>query len=81
MFGATSGKGGLGWFIYEAKNQLEIPSVFAGLFTVIMIGLLVENLIFRIDREPHHPPLGHAALTAACIATRGRPRERFPRHQ
>lgn len=47
VFGATSGKGGLGWFIYEAKNQLEIPSVFAGLFTVILIGLIVENLIFR----------------------------------
>ncbi len=47
VFGASSGQGGLGWFIYEAKNQLEIPSVFAGLFTVILIGLLVENLIFR----------------------------------
>ena len=47
VYGAASGKGGLGWFIYEAKNQLEIPTVFAGLFTVIMIGLLVENLIFR----------------------------------
>jgi NitT/TauT family transport system permease protein len=47
VFGASSGKGGLGWFIYEAKNQLEIPAVFAGLFTVILIGLLVENLIFR----------------------------------
>lgn len=47
VFGASSGKGGLGWFIYESKNQLDIPSVFAGLFTVIIIGLLVENLIFR----------------------------------
>jgi NitT/TauT family transport system permease protein len=47
VYGAASGKGGLGWYIYEAKNQLEIPAVFAGLFTVIMIGLLVENLIFR----------------------------------
>ena len=47
VFGATSGKGGLGWYIYENKNLLDIPAVFAGLFTVIMIGLLVENLIFR----------------------------------
>ena len=47
VFGASSGKGGLGWFIYESKNQLDIPSVFAGLFSVILIGLLVENLIFR----------------------------------
>ena len=48
----SSGSGGLRWFIYENKNQLEIPSVFADLFTVILIGLLVENLIFRnIERR------------------------------
>lgn len=48
VFGATSGQGGLGWFIFEAKNQLEIPDVFAGLLTIILIGLFVENVIFRI---------------------------------
>jgi NitT/TauT family transport system permease protein len=48
VFGATSGQGGLGWFIFESKNQLDIPNVFAGLFTVILIGLAVENLVFRI---------------------------------
>lgn len=47
VFGVSSGSGGLGWFIYENKNQLEIPAVFAGLFTVILIGLFVENVIFR----------------------------------
>ena len=47
VFGVSSGRGGLGWFIYENKNLLEIPSVFAGLFTVILIGLVVENLVFR----------------------------------
>jgi NitT/TauT family transport system permease protein len=47
VFGVSSGSGGLGWFIYENKNQLEIPNVFAGLFTVILIGLAVENLIFK----------------------------------
>jgi NitT/TauT family transport system permease protein len=47
VFGVSSGSGGLGWFIYENKNQLEIPNVFAGLLTVILIGLIVENLIFR----------------------------------
>jgi NitT/TauT family transport system permease protein len=47
VFGTSSGGGGLGWFIYENKNVLDIPAVFAGLFTVIIIGLLVENLIFR----------------------------------
>jgi NitT/TauT family transport system permease protein len=47
VFGVSSGSGGLGWFIYENKNELEIPNVFAGLLTVIVIGLVVENLIFR----------------------------------
>src|SRR3954463_12752887 len=42
VFGVSSGSGGLGWFIYENKNQLEIPNVFAGLLTVIVIGLVVE---------------------------------------
>src|SRR5450756_701446 len=51
VFGVSSGSGGLGWFIYENKNQLEIPSVFAGLFSVIIIGLLVENFIFRIVEQ------------------------------
>jgi NitT/TauT family transport system permease protein len=51
VFGVSSGTGGLGWFIYENKNQLEIPSVFAGLLTVIMIGLLVENFIFRLIEQ------------------------------
>jgi len=47
VFGVSSGSGGLGWYIYENKNELEIPSVFAGLFTVILVGLAVENLVFR----------------------------------
>jgi NitT/TauT family transport system permease protein len=47
VFGVSSGSGGLGWFIYENKNQLEIPNVFAGLLTVILIGLIIENLVFR----------------------------------
>ena len=47
VFGVSSGQGGLGWFIFENKNLLDIPSVFAGLFAVIMIGLIVENVVFR----------------------------------
>jgi NitT/TauT family transport system permease protein len=47
VFGVSSGSGGLGWFIFENKNSLDIPTVFAGLLTVIIIGLVVENVIFR----------------------------------
>jgi NitT/TauT family transport system permease protein len=47
VFGVSQGSGGLGWYIFENKNQLEIANVFAGLFTVILIGLFVENVIFQ----------------------------------
>jgi NitT/TauT family transport system permease protein len=48
VFGVASGKGGLGWFIYESRTVLDIPAVFAGLLTVIVIGLVVENLVFQL---------------------------------
>jgi len=55
VFGVSSGSGGLGWFIFENKNMLNIPNVFAGLLTVILIGLVVENLIFQtIERRTIH---------------------------
>ena len=47
VFGASSGKGGLGWYIFENKNELEIANVFAGLLTVIFIGLIIDSLVFR----------------------------------
>jgi NitT/TauT family transport system permease protein len=47
VFGVSSGSGGLGWYVFETKNQLLIPETFAGLLTVIVFGLLVENLIFK----------------------------------
>jgi NitT/TauT family transport system permease protein len=47
VFGVSSGAGGIGWYIFERKNQLLIPEVFAGLLTVILFGLFVEHVIFR----------------------------------
>ena len=47
VFGTTnSGQGGLGWFIFQNRNELYTDRVFAGLAMVIVIGLLVENLVF-----------------------------------
>jgi len=52
VFGVSSGSGGLGWYIFENKNRLETANVFAGLITVILIGLLVETLVFQtIERH------------------------------
>ena len=47
VFGVSSSGGGLGWFIFQNKNLLDIPSVFAGLLMVIIIGLAVDNFVFR----------------------------------
>ncbi len=47
VFGASSGSGGLGWFIFESSQNLETAHVFAGLFAVILIGITVENVLFR----------------------------------
>lgn len=47
VFGASSGKGGLGWYIFQNRNELFTDRVFAGLVMVIVIGLLVESLVFQ----------------------------------
>lgn len=47
VFGASSGKGGLGWYIFQNRNELYTDKVFAGLVLVILIGLAVESLGFH----------------------------------
>ena len=47
VFGVSSRSGGIGWYIFEARNDLDTATVFAGLFAVILIGLFVESVIFR----------------------------------
>ncbi len=39
--------GGLGWFIFANQMDLQIASVFAGLLTVILVGILVETFVFQ----------------------------------
>ncbi len=46
VFGASSGQGGLGWYIFQNRNELLTDRVFAGLAMVILIGLLIENIAF-----------------------------------
>jgi NitT/TauT family transport system permease protein len=48
VFGVSSSQGGLGWFIFRNRNELLTDKVFAGLITVILIGLFVETVIFRV---------------------------------
>ncbi len=51
VFGVIGGKGGLGWFIYQKRYYLETPAVFAGLATIVLIGLVVEHGVFRTAEE------------------------------
>ncbi len=51
VFGVSSGSGGIGWFIYENKNQLEIAYVFAGLLTVIAIGVAMDSLFRLVEQR------------------------------
>jgi NitT/TauT family transport system permease protein len=47
VFGVSARSGGIGWYIFEARNDLDTATVFSGLLTVILIGLVVESVIFR----------------------------------
>lgn len=51
VFGAAGGEGGLGWYIYKQRYFMEIPAVFAGMTVIILIGLLVEELLFEAAEE------------------------------
>jgi len=46
FFAASSARGGLGCYIFQNRNELYTDKVFAGLASVILIGLLVESLGF-----------------------------------
>ncbi len=62
MFGATSGKGGLDWYIFQNRNELYTDMVFAGLAVVILIGLLVENLVFDSLEQGDGEAVGDAEV-------------------
>ena len=47
VFGVASRSGGIGWYIYENQSSFDTDNVFAGILTIIIIGFLVEVLLFR----------------------------------
>ena len=51
VFGVSAGSGGIGWFIYEKKNQLDTNLVFAGLLAIIIIGLITEVIFEQIEKS------------------------------
>ena len=52
IFGATGALGGLGWFIFKKRYQLETNGVFATLLIIVIIGLVVEyGLLQTLERK------------------------------
>ncbi len=47
VFGVSARSGGIGWYIFEARNDLDTATVFSGLLAVILIGLIIESVAFR----------------------------------
>ena len=52
VFGATGTIGGLGWDLYIKRNFFNTSGMFATLLVIMLIGILVENLLFsRIEKS------------------------------
>lgn len=47
VFGAAGGSGGIGWFIFTNRVFMDTAGMFAGIFVIILIGVLVEDLILE----------------------------------
>ncbi len=48
IFGATGKESGLGWYIFEKRFMMDMPGVFAGLLIIVVIGYMVETVLFEI---------------------------------
>lgn len=46
VFGAIGSKGGIGWYIFKQRTFMNTAGLFAGIVVVIIIGMLVEDLLF-----------------------------------
>ncbi|HYH02324.1 MAG TPA: ABC transporter permease subunit [Bacillota bacterium] len=46
IFGAAGGIGGLGWYIFQRRVFMDSAGLYAGLIVIIMLGMLVEELVF-----------------------------------
>ncbi len=51
IFGAVGLKGGLGWYIFKQRVFMDTPGMFAGLFVIVLIGIIVEDYVFAAFEE------------------------------
>ena len=47
VFGAVSGSGGLGYYIFTKRVFMNTAGMYAGLIVIIIIGIVIEDLVFR----------------------------------
>lgn len=48
IFGVSGTEGGLGWYIYTKRYQLETASVYASLLVIMIIGIIIEYFVFGL---------------------------------
>jgi len=51
IFGAVGLKGGLGWYIFKQRVFMDTPGMFAGIFVIVLIGIIVEDYVFAAFEE------------------------------
>lgn len=51
VIGTATGAGGLGWFVMSSKQNLDIPLVYAGIISIMIVGLSFEALFAYIERK------------------------------
>ncbi len=47
LFGTIGNTGGLGWYIYNKRIFMDTPGLYSGILILMVIGVLVENLLFK----------------------------------
>ncbi|WP_426244701.1 ABC transporter permease [Nocardioides sp. LHG3406-4] len=51
VFGVAGGKGGLGYYINDARYFLRTPEIFAGLVTIALIGIALDLLFSVVEKR------------------------------
>jgi NitT/TauT family transport system permease protein len=51
VFGVAGGKGGLGFFINDARYFLRTPEIFAGLVTIALIGIALDLVFSMVEKK------------------------------
>lgn len=50
VIGTATGAGGVGWFVMSSKQNLDIPLVYAGIFSIMAVGLVFEGFFALIEK-------------------------------